>query len=220
MTLPSINLRREGLLAAGALDGWSAAQHRRVRAGMVKAYRAEAPGVREKLRGMMRSALRVRRPTAANVMTFRIHDRQPHRLPALELGALRGSWLSAHETGATIRGRRGGLLLPFPGVERGKRFRALVDRLFRLGAAHFATVRGRVILFAEHQAEWAKLTRRARGRITRAMGGGRVKKGADVPIAIWVPQVRLTKRLRVQETVRRELPRLMRAVELAISREP
>jgi hypothetical protein len=141
-------------------------------------------------------------------MTYRLFDSRPDRLPAMTVGALRAPWLESHETGATIRGP---LLIPLTGDKRigGKKFRRMVDALMRQGNAFFKRVNGKVLLFAENVAESRPLIGAFTRRFSRAArgrgGGGRVK---EVPIAILVPQVRLRKRLRIQETVRRGLPAL------------
>lgn len=212
----SSSVRLDGLFVPARLSAWTAEKQKQIRQGVSDGMRASGPVVVERLRTQMRQAFKIKRPAFLKVMQFRVFDTRPDRMPSMQVGALRAQWLESHEVGATIRAKSRGLLIPFPGVERGKRFRRLVNELFRLGAAHFAMVRGRVILFAEHQREFAKLTRRARGGLTKAIGGGRLKAGADVPIAVLVPQVQLRRRLRVQDTARASVPMVAAAIERAM----
>jgi hypothetical protein len=52
----------------------------------------------------------------------------------------------------------------------------------------------------------------------KATGGKRLKRGADVPIAVLVPRVVLRKRLDVRQLVAGRVPRLVAAVEKEILR--
>jgi len=89
----------------------------------------------------------------------------------------------------------------------------MVRRLIAQGNAHFSNVRGKVILFAENLPDSSRDLARFKRGLRRAIGGGRIKRSADVPIAVLVPYVRLRARLKVQETVQRSLPIVAASIE-------
>ncbi|WP_230852163.1 DUF6441 family protein, partial [Ralstonia solanacearum] len=53
-------------------------------------------------------------------------------------------------------------------------------------------------------------------RYRKAEGVKRIKRGADVPIAVLVPRVVLRKRLDIDQLVMRRIPRLSAAIEARI----
>lgn len=55
-------------------------------------------------------------------------------------------------------------------------------------------------------------------RHRRATGGGRLKRGADVPIAVLVPRVTIKKRLDVYAVIARQVPAMSAAIENELGR--
>ncbi|WP_042591975.1 DUF6441 family protein, partial [Ralstonia solanacearum] len=53
-------------------------------------------------------------------------------------------------------------------------------------------------------------------RYRKAEGVKRIKRGADVPIAVLVPRVVIRKRLDIDQLVTRRIPRLSAAIEARI----
>ncbi|MDK1383501.1 DUF6441 family protein [Ralstonia nicotianae] len=53
-------------------------------------------------------------------------------------------------------------------------------------------------------------------RYRKAEGVKRIKRGADIPIAVLVPRVVLKKRLDIDQLVARRIPRLAAAIEARI----
>jgi hypothetical protein len=205
-----ISLRTTGLFDPREFARWEAEKRRELRRAAVQAFRDELPPLRERLRANMRTAFDLKRQTFAQVMTYKLFAARPDRLPAAQVGALRAPWLEAHEVGATVRGKGAGLLIPLNQPKRlGRRaFQRIVEALMKQGNAFFKRVNGKVILFAENIKESAALTARFRRPIRKGLGGGRLKRSAEIPIAVLVPQVRLRKRLRVQQLVGEAVPRI------------
>lgn len=144
-------------------------------------------------------------------MRARVLDQRPDRLPALLVGS-RIPWLGIHASGGTVSGN---LLIPLlPNRIGPKRFKAVIDGLMRSGNAFFKTVNGRVLLFAENRRELTRFKRAERGRT----GAKRLARNQEIPIAVLVKAVSLKKRLDLDGTVRRTLPRIARAVQEALNR--
>lgn len=209
----AVRVRLDGLFKDSQLQGWQLDTHKRIRAGVAAGMKEAGIKIRDELRANMRSAFKIRRPSFVNVMQYRVYSQRSDRLPGLLVGAIKAPWLESHEIGATVRGRGRGMLIPLFGRMSAKRFRALVTRLIRLGNAFFKQVNGRVLLFAENQKEFDRDTRRFKAAIRRGLGGGKLKRGADIPIAVLVPQVKLRPRLKIQATVHRRLPLLALLIE-------
>jgi hypothetical protein len=209
------SVRGSGLFDQRQFAAWEAKQKRELRRAATQAFRDELPGLRERLRANMQSAFKLQRQSFAQVMTYRLYASRPDRLPSARVGALRAPWLEVHEVGATVRGKGRGMLIPLNQPKRlnGRVFRRTVDALIKQGNAFFKKVNGKVILFAENLKESSALTARFRRPIRRGLGGGRLKRSAEIPIAILVPQVRLKKRLRVQQLVAQALPRIAARIQ-------
>lgn len=93
-----------------------------------------------------------------------------------------------------------------------KRFKAIIDGLPRSGNAFFVQKGSRAILMAENlrenQRELTRFKRAERGRT----GVKRLQRGQEIPIAVLVKSVSLRKRLDLEGTVRRHLPRIAEAI--------
>jgi hypothetical protein len=140
-----------------------------------------------------------------------VYDRHPNRLPALYVGS-RVPWGGIHEYGGSISGK---LLIPLYGARMGpKTFKALITRLIAGGNAWFTkNSKGHTVLMAENIGEHDKLLRNAKRRFRKAEGIKRLKRGADVPIAVLVPRVSLRQRLDVRRLVESHTPRIADAIQ-------
>ncbi|OKA45547.1 hypothetical protein HF906_01315 [Ralstonia solanacearum] len=75
-----------------------------------------------------------------------------------------------------------------------------------------------MMLMAENIGEHDRPLTGFKRRYRKAEGIKRIKRGADVPIAVLVPRVVLRKRLDMDQLVTRRIPRLSVAIEVAIRR--
>lgn len=146
----------------------------------------------------------------------RVYDSKPNELPALRIGS-RVPWMGIHDTGGTVRGP---LLIPI--IKLGpKAFRRLLNELNRAGNAYWVPGKnGQPVLMAENITEQGRVLSKfksaERKRLRADGGSGRLKRGQDIPIATLVPQVKLLRRIRFQETVRSRMPALVAAIEQAM----
>jgi hypothetical protein len=139
----------------------------------------------------------------------KVLDQDPYRLPGMVIRS-RIPWVGMHETGGTIAGK---MLIPLNGRVGRKRFKAYVDALMRSGNAFFIKRNGKVFLMAENIKENDKPLAGFKRRYRKAEGIKRLKRGADIPIAVLVSKVTLRKRLDVGGLVRRRLPLICSAIE-------
>ena len=115
----------------------------------------------------------------------KVLDRDPKRLPALHVGS-RIPWVGMHEHGGQIGGR---MLIPLHGRVGRKTFKRQVDALMRGGNAYFVkNAKGHVVLMAENIAEHDRPLAGFKRRYRKAEGIKRLKRGADIPIAVLVPE--------------------------------
>lgn len=210
-----LSLVKEGLLDPRKLDAWRRETWERVRAGTVAGMKEGGAEIVPKLRADMERALKLRKRGFSKVMTSKVYDRIKDRLPSMDLGAGKPGWLGIHATGGTIKGP---LLIPLLETRMGyQAFKKVVDTIVRNGAGFFKKMDdGRVILFAEYQSEYGRPLAKFR-KAERARRDGPVKKGEAIPIAVLIPNVTLTKRLRTYEIVKANLPVIARAIERNIS---
>ncbi|AXW64782.1 hypothetical protein CJO94_19085 (plasmid) [Ralstonia solanacearum] len=101
-----------------------------------------------------------------------------------------------------------------------KRFKAQIAELMRGGNAYFVkNDRGNVVLMAENIGEHDRPRAGFKRRYRKAEGVKRIKRGADIPIAVLVPRVVLRKRLDIDQLVARRIPRLAAAVQMELGRQ-
>lgn len=86
----------------------------------------------------------------------------------------------------------------------------------RGGNAYFIKKNGKVILMAENIKEHDRPLSGFKRRYRKAEGIKRLKRGADIPIAVLVSKVTLRKRLDVEGVVRQRIPALRTAIEKEI----
>jgi hypothetical protein len=170
--------------------------------------------------------LKLVRSNVARTFTTKLFDQKPNRLPALLIYS-RIPWMGMHETGGTINGK---LLIPLHGRVGRKTFNAQIKALRRGGNAYLVcfskrvngkvvrTKKGTVVLMAENQREYDRPLSGFKRRFRQATGGGRLKRGADIPIAVLVSKVRMKKRLDVRGVVDSNMTVLRLALEQELSR--
>ena len=98
-----------------------------------------------------------------------------------------------------------------------KAFARVVDALVRSGNAFFLKKNGRTVLMAENLAENAQPLARFRRAERARTGAKRLKRGAEIPIAVLVSRVALQRRFDLRSAVRPALPRLASAIRQAMS---
>jgi hypothetical protein len=107
----------------------------------------------------------------------------------------------------------GRMLIPLHGRVGRKRFKAQIAELMRGGNAYFIKNAGNIVLMAENMQEYDRTLSGFKRRYRKAEGVKRLKRGADIPIAVLVPKVVLRKRLDIERMVATRVPRLSAAIE-------
>ena len=109
------------------------------------------------------------------------------------------------------------MLIPLHGRVGRKRFKAQIAELMRGGNAYFIkNAKGNIVLMAENIKEHDRPLAGFKRRYRKAEGVKRIKRGADIPIAVLVPRVQLKKRLDIERLVAGRVPRLAVAIEKQI----
>ena len=176
---------------------------------------SEATAIRQDVRDHVAGQLAVVKKSFLKGFTAKVIDRDKTRLPALYVGS-RIPWSGMHETGGTISGR---MLIPINGRVGRKRFLAQIAELMRGGNAYFVkNAKGNIVLMAENIKEHDRPLAGFKRRYRKAGGVKRLKRGADIPIAVLVPRVMLKKRLDIIRLVGGHIPQLAAAIEKQITR--
>jgi hypothetical protein len=210
-----ISLRIDSAAAQAQLRRWGGELRVKVRRATARAIAGEAREIRDAVRGHVASRLAVVRKSFLKGFSAKVLDKDKKRLPALYVGS-RIPWAGMHERGGRIGGR---MLIPLHGRVGRKTFRLQVDALMRGGNAYFVkNAKGHVVLMAENIAEHDRPVAGFKRRYRKAEGIKRLKRGADIPIAVLVPRVVLRKRLDVERLVAGRIPRLAAAIEAQIAR--
>lgn len=186
--------------------------HKQLHRAVGRALRSEARGIQEAMRSNVSGSLKVVRKSFLKGFRAKVLDQDPARLPGMFIGS-RIPWSGTHEYGATTNGR---MLIPLYGRVGPKRFKAYVTELLRGGNAYFMKKDGKVILMAENIKEHDQPLSGFKRRYRKAEGITRLKRGADVPIAVLVPRVMLRKRLDVEGVVRQRIPRIIESIRQQI----
>ncbi len=182
---------------------------RQVRLAARQALQQEGEALREEVHKHVAGQLKVVRKGFLKSFRTRVIDRDPQRLPALLVGS-KIPWVGLHESGGAISGR---MLIPLHGRVGRKRFKQQVSELMRGGNAYFVkNKQGHLVLMAENIKDHDRPLAGFKRRYRKAHGIAKLKRGADIPIAVLVPRVTLKKRLDVEQLTRRRLPQLAAAI--------
>ena len=209
-----ISIRIDSAAGNAQLRRWGGEFRTKVQKAVERAMRTEATEIKDDVRGHVAGQMAVVRKSFLKGFTAKVLAKDPNRLPALYVGS-RIPWSGMHESGGQIAGR---MLIPLHGRVGRKRFKAQVAELMRGGNAYFIkNAKGNIVLMAENIKEHDRPLSGFKRRYRKAEGVKRLKRGADIPIAVLVPKVVLKKRLNVERLVAGRIPRLSAAVEREIS---
>lgn len=209
-----ISIRIDSAAGNAQLRRWGGEFRTKVQKAVERAMRTEASEIKDDVRGHVAGQMAVVRKSFLKGFTAKVLAKDPNRLPALYVGS-RVPWSGMHESGGQIGGR---MLIPLHGRVGRKRFKAQVAELMRGGNAYFIkNAKGNIVLMAENIKEHDRPLSGFKRRYRKAEGVKRLKRGADIPIAVLVPKVVLKKRLNVERLVAGRIPRLSAAVEREIS---
>jgi hypothetical protein len=208
-----ISIRIDSAAGNAQLRRWGGEFRTKVQKAVERAMRTEAAEIKDDVRGHVAGQMAVVRKSFLKGFTAKVLAKDPNRLPALYVGS-RIPWSAMHETGGQIGGR---MLIPLHGRVGRKRFKAQVAELMRGGNAYFIkNAKGNIVLMAENIKEYDRPLAGFKRRYRKAEGVKRLKRGADIPIAVLVPKVVLKKRLNVERLVAGRIPRLSASVEQSV----
>lgn len=205
-----ISIRIDSAAAQAQLRRWGGEFRDKVKKAVARAVASEATEIKEEVRSHVAGQMNVVKKSFLKGFSAKVLDKDPTRLPALYVGS-RIPWSAMHETGGMIGGR---MLIPLHGRVGRKRFKAQIAELMRGGNAYFIkNAKGNIVLMAENIKEHERPLAGFKRRYRKAEGIKRLKRGADIPIAVLVPKVVLKKRLDIERLVAGRIPRLAAAIE-------
>lgn len=205
-----VSIRIDSAAGLAQLRRWGGEIRAKVQQAVARAMAAEATELRQDVRAEVAGQMAVVKKSFIKGFTAKVLDRDSNRYPALYVGS-RIPWSRIHETGGVIAGR---LLIPLHGRVGRKRFKAQIAELMRGGNAYFIkNSKGNIVLMAENLQEYDRTLSGFKRRYRKAEGVKRLKRGADIPIAVLVPKVVLRKRLDIERMVATRVPRLSAAIE-------
>lgn len=208
-----ISVRIDSQAAQAQLRRWGGEFREKVKNAVARGIASEAADLKRDVRTHVVGQMAVVKKSYVKGFTAKVLDKDKTRLPALYVGS-RIPWSGIHEHGGQIAGR---MLIPLHGRVGRKRFKAQIAELMRGGNAYFIkNAKGNIVLMAENIAEHDRVLSGFKRRYRKAEGVKRIKRGADVPIAVLVPRVQLKKRLNVGRIVAGRIPGLMVAIEKQI----
>ena len=208
-----ISIRIDSAAAQAQLRRWGGEFRDKAKKAVARAIASEATEIKDEVRRHVAGQMAVVKKSFLKGFTAKVLDKDPARLPALYVGS-RIPWSGMHERGGLIAGR---MLIPLHGRVGRKRFKAKIAQLMRGGNAYFIkNAKGNIVLMAENIKEHDRPLAGFKRRYRKAEGIQRLKRGADIPIAVLVPKVVLRKRLDVERLVAGRIPRLAAAVETQI----
>ena len=209
-----ISIRIDSQAAQAQLRRWGGEFRDSVRKAVARGIASEAVTLKQDVRSQVAGQMAVVKKSFVKGFTAKVLDKDTQRLPALYVGS-RIPWSGIHERGGAIQGR---MLIPLHGRVGRKRFKAQIAELMRGGNTYFIkNAKGNIVLMAENIQEHDRPLSGFKRRYRQAEGIKRLKRGADVPIAVLVPRVQLKKRLSVERLVAGRIPRLSAAVERSVS---
>jgi len=212
-----ISVRIDSKAAQAQLRRWGGDFREKVQKAVAHGIASEAAELKQDVRSHVAGQMAVVKKSFVKGFTAKVLDKDKNRLPALYVGS-RIPWSGIHERGGVIGGR---MLIPLHGRVGRKRFKAQIADLMRGGNAYFIkNAKGNIVLMAEnikeHDRPLSGFKRRYRNSLRAEGLSGkslRLKRGADVPIAVLVPRVQLKKRLNVEGIVAGRIPRLSARIE-------
>jgi len=216
-----ISVRIDSSAAQAQLRRWGGEFRDKVKKAVARAMASEAAELRQDVRSHVASQMAVVKKSFLKGFSAKVLAGNPSlanpnfdRLPALHVGS--GiPWSGMHETGGRIAGR---MLIPLHGRVGRKRFKAQIAALMRGGNAYFVkNAKGNIVLMAENIKEHGRALSGFKRRYRQASGLTRIKRGADIPIAVLVPKVALKKRLDIERLVSSRIPRLAAAIKQQIT---
>jgi hypothetical protein len=208
-----ISLRIDSAAAQAQLHRWGGEFRDKVKKAVAKAMASEATQIKKEVRDQVARQLTVLKKNFLKGFSAYVIDKDPSRLPALYVGS-RIPWVGMHDKGGVISAN---MLIPLHGRVGRRRFKAQITELMRGGNAYFIkNARGNVVLMAENIKEHDRPLAGFKRRYRKAQGIKRLKRGADIPIAVLVPRVMLKKRLDIERLVVRRVPRLAAEIEKQI----
>lgn len=209
-----ISLSIDSAAAKAQLRQWGGEFREKVKVATAKAITAQAVEINTEVRAQVMAHMAVVKKSFLRAFTARMINKDPTRLPALYVGA-KVDWAGMHEYGGQIGAK---MLIPLHGRVGRKQFKAQIAQLMRGGNAYFIkNAKGNIVLMAENIKEHAQPLAGFKRRYRKAEGIKRIKRGADIPIAVLVPRVVIKKRLNVEKLVEARIPQLAIAIENQIS---
>jgi hypothetical protein len=209
-----ISLSIDSAAAKAQLRQWGGAFREKVKVAAAKAMAAQAVEIKAEVRAHVMAHMKVVKKSFLSAFTARMINKDPTRLPALYVGA-KVDWAGMHEYGGQIGAK---MLIPLHGRVGRKQFKAQIAQLMRGGNAYFIkNAKGNIVLMAENLKEHAQPLAGFKRRYRKAEGIKRLKRGADIPIAVLVPRVVIKKRLDIERLVEARMPQLALAIENQIS---
>ena len=184
----------------------------KLKAAVGKAMGASGQQIRESIQSHVASRMRVQK--AGFKKSFGVRLLKGNDLPALRIGS-KIRWIGIHEYGGSIGGK---MLIPINGRVGRKQFKAYVDQLMRGGNAYFIRKGSQVILMAQNIKEHDRPLAGFKRRYRKAEGIKRLKRGADIPIAVLVSAVSLKKRLDIHGVVARQVPKVVQRIDTEIGK--
>ena len=212
-----LSLAASGLLDKSKLDAWTRQKQAAIRKAVAAGMQTGGKVVANTVRSRMNADFTVRKPAFVRSLRAKVYDRNPDKLPALLIGS-RIPWLGIHVRGGTVSGRMLIPLLPEHQRMGRKAFRRVIDGLMRSGNAFFIQKNGKVILMAEAIKENAAELRRFKRAERSRTGAKSIKRGAEIPVAVLVPNVTLKRRFDLEGAVRGQLSVLARAIEKQLNK--
>lgn len=201
--------------AKAQLRKWAGEFNQRSRAAAVRALSTQAREIKTEVREHVSSRMKVVKRSFLSGFSAKVYDRDKNRLPAL-LVSSKIPWAGMHEFGGSISGK---MLIPLHGRVGRKAFKLQIDALMRGGNAYFVkNAKGNVVLMAENIKEHDRPLRGFKSRYRKAEGIKRLKRGADIPIAVLVPRVTLKKRINVEALTAARIPRIAAEIENELGR--
>ena len=205
-----ISIRIDSAAAQAQLRRWGGEFQDKVKKAVARAMANEAVEIKTDVRDQVASQLTVVKKSFLKGFSAYVIDRDKSRLPALYVGS-RIPWVGMHEKGGVISAK---MLIPLNGRVGRKRFKAQITELMGGGNAYFIkNAKGNVVLMAENIKEHDRPLAGFKRRYRKAEGIKRIKRGADIPIAVLVPRVMLKKRLDIERLVVQRIPRLSTEIE-------